>query len=99
MTAALCAGQSMPAEVAGRFTEVDEVIERTFKAIESELVKCVRQAPRAGDIDEDRDARTIAVTILAITRGMEALGKAGASSAALSLVAQGALGFLFPTSR
>jgi AcrR family transcriptional regulator len=87
------------AEVAGRFTEVDEVIERTFKAIEAELVKCVRQAQRAGDIDEDRDARTIAVTILAVTRGMEALGKAGASAASLSLVAQGALSLLSPTSR
>jgi TetR/AcrR family transcriptional repressor of nem operon len=87
------------AEVAGRFPEVDKVIETTFKAMEGEIVKCVRQAERAGDIDRDRDARTIAVTLLAVVRGMEALGEAGASSASLSLVAQGALGLLKPTSR
>jgi TetR/AcrR family transcriptional repressor of nem operon len=86
------------AEVAGRFPEVDKVIEATFKALEGEVVKCVRQAQRAGDIEPDRDARTIALTLLAVVRGMEALGEAGASSASLSLVAQGALGLLKPIS-
>ena len=86
------------AELAGRFPEVDKVIETTFATLEREIVQCVRQAQRAGDIDQDRDARTIAVTLLAIQRGMEALGKAGASSASLALVAQGALDLLKPAS-
>jgi TetR/AcrR family transcriptional repressor of nem operon len=85
------------AELAGRFPDVDKVIDKTFKALERELLKCVRQAQSAGDIDQDSDARTIAVTLLAVLRGMEALGKAGASSASLSLVAQGALALLKPT--
>ncbi len=82
------------AEVAGRFPDVDKIIERTFKAMERELVQCVRQAQRAGDIAPDRDARTIGVTLLAVVRGMGALAQAGTSSASLSLAAQGALGLL-----
>lgn len=82
------------AELAGRFPEVDARIESTFAALEREILQCVRQAQRAGDIDPDRDARTIAITLLAIQRGMEALGKAGVSSASLALVARGALDVL-----
>jgi len=66
--------------------------------LECEILQCVRQAQRAGDIDQDRDARTIGVTLLAVLRGMEALGKAGVSSASLALVAQGALDLLKPAS-
>jgi TetR/AcrR family transcriptional regulator, transcriptional repressor for nem operon len=87
------------AELAGRFPEVDRIIEKTFKGIESEIQQCVRQAQRADDIDPNVDARTIAVTILAVVRGMEALGKAGASSASLSAMAQGALSLLGPSTR
>jgi TetR/AcrR family transcriptional repressor of nem operon len=82
------------AEVAGRFPEVDKIIERTFKAMEREIVQGVRQAQSAGDIAADRDARTIGVTLLAVVRGMGALAQAGMSSASLSLAAQGALGLL-----
>ncbi len=82
------------AEVAGRFPDVDKVIDLTFKAMEREIVQCVRQAQSAGDIAPDRDARTIGVTLLAVVRGMGALAQAGMSSAALSLAAQGALGLL-----
>ena len=85
------------AELAGRFPKVDKVIETTFAGLEREISQCVRQAQRAGDIDQDRDARTIAVTLLAIQRGMEALGKAGISSASLALVAHGALDLLEPS--
>jgi len=81
-------------EVAGRFPDVDKIIERTFKAMEREIVRCVRQAQSAGDIAADRDARTIGVTLLAVVRGMGALAQAGTSSASLSLAAQGALGLL-----
>jgi TetR/AcrR family transcriptional repressor of nem operon len=82
------------AEVAGRFPNVDKIIERTFKAMEREIVRCVRQAQSAGDVAADRDARTIGVTLLAVVRGMGALAQAGTSSASLSLAAQGALGLL-----
>ncbi len=82
------------AEVAARSSEVDKIIERTFKTMERELVRCVRQAQSAGDIAAERDARTIGVTLLAVVRGMGALAQAGASSATLSLSAKGALGLL-----
>ena len=82
------------AEVAGRFPEADKIIERTFKTMEREIVRCVRQAQSARDIAADRDARTIGVTLLAVVRGMGALAQAGTSSASLLLAAQGALGLL-----
>lgn len=82
------------AETAGRFPDVDEVIERTFKAMEREIVHCVRQAQSAGDIAPERDARTIGVTVLAVVRGLGALAQAGMSSGSLSLAAQAALGLL-----
>jgi AcrR family transcriptional regulator len=82
------------AEAAGRFPDVDKIIERTFKAMERAIVQCVRQAQSAGDITADRDARTIGVTLLAVVRGMGSLAQAGTSSASLSLAAQGALGLL-----
>ncbi len=87
------------AEVGGRFPDVDKIIEKTFKALEGEILKCVRQAQRAGDVDRGSDARMIAVTLLALLRGIEALTKAGASSASLSLAAEGAMALLKPTSR
>jgi TetR/AcrR family transcriptional regulator, transcriptional repressor for nem operon len=85
------------AEIAGLFPDVDKIIEKAFKAMEREILKCVRQAQHAGEIDRAADARTIAVTLLAVLRGIEALKKAGASQASLSLVANGALVLLKPT--
>ena len=82
------------AETAGRFPDVDKVIEQTFKAMEREIVRCVRQAQNAGDVAAERDARMIGVTILAVVRGIGALAQAGVSSASLSLAAQGALQLL-----
>jgi len=82
------------AETAARFPEVDKIIQRTFKAMEREIVNCVRQAQSAGDISAERDARTIGVTLLAVVRGMGSLAQAGMSPASLALAAQGALGLL-----
>ena len=82
------------AELAGRFTDVDELIARTFKAMEDELYGCVRQAQVAGDVDGGRDARTLAVTLLAVLRGVESLKKAGAPPATLARAARGAVELL-----
>lgn len=82
------------AELGGQFPDVDKVIQKSFEALEKELVRCVRKAQRAGDIDPSCDARTLAVTLLAILRGLEALKKAGASPSTLSLLAKGAMNLL-----
>jgi AcrR family transcriptional regulator len=79
------------AETAARFPEVDKIIQRTFKAMEREIVNCVRQAQSAGDITAERDARTIGTMLLAVVRGMGSLAQAGMSAASLALAAQGAL--------
>jgi AcrR family transcriptional regulator len=89
-----CMLEKGTAETAGRFSEIDKIIERTFKAMERAIVQCVRQAQSAGDIAADRDARMIGVTLLAAVRGMGALAQAGMSPATLSLAAQGALSLL-----
>jgi TetR/AcrR family transcriptional regulator, transcriptional repressor for nem operon len=85
-------------EVAGSFPDIDGLINETFRALEREILTCVRQAQRVGDINNSRDAREVAMTLLVILRGMEALGRGGASPKSLALVVQGALDFLDPAS-
>jgi len=68
--------------------------EQTFDAIEQALVGCIEGAQRAGDIDPSADGRQLAVLILAILRGIEALGKAGKSKSALRGIADAALAVL-----
>jgi hypothetical protein len=64
---------------------------QTFDAIEEALVGCIEGAQRAGDIDPSADARQLAGLILAVLRGIEALGKAGKSKSALRGIADTAL--------
>jgi hypothetical protein len=52
---------------------------------------CIRQAQRAGDIDPGADARRHGRLLLAVLRGIEALGKANTSRASLRSIAEAAL--------
>ncbi len=79
------------AELAGRDAGVDAVVAEFDKNMERALAKCIRQAQRCGDVAPDADARQLALTLLAVLRGMESLGKAGAGTATLRLIADGAL--------
>jgi len=82
------------AELAGRDADVDAIVSDFVKSMERTLVKCIRQAQRCGDVARDADARQLALMLLAVLRGMESLGKAGAGTATLRLIADGALASL-----
>jgi AcrR family transcriptional regulator len=82
------------AELAGSDPAVAARAKQTFDAIERALVGCIEAAQRAGDIDSSADARQLAGLILAVLRGIEALGKAGKSRAALRGIADTALAVL-----
>jgi TetR/AcrR family transcriptional regulator, transcriptional repressor for nem operon len=82
------------AELAGSDPAVAARAKQTFDAIEQALVGCIEGAQRAGDIDPSADGRQLAGLILAILRGIEALGKAGKSKAALRGIADAALAVL-----
>jgi AcrR family transcriptional regulator len=82
------------AELAGKDPAVAARAKQTFDAIEEALVGCIEGAQRAGDIDPSADGRQLAGLILAILRGIEALGKAGKSKSALRGIADAALAVL-----
>jgi AcrR family transcriptional regulator len=82
------------AELAGNDPAVAASVKRTFDAIEEALARCIQGAQRAGDIAPTADSRQLAGLILAILRGIEALGKAGRSKSALRGIAEAALGVL-----
>jgi TetR/AcrR family transcriptional regulator, transcriptional repressor for nem operon len=55
---------------------------------------CLEKAQRHGDIDPAADPRALAGLLLAVLRGIEALGKAGKSEASLRSIAETALAVL-----
>ena len=85
-------------ELAGQDTEVAERALRTFEALEDVLTTCIEKAQRHGDIEPTADARAFAGMLLAVMRGIEAMGKAGKSEASLRRIAETALAAL-PTTQ
>jgi AcrR family transcriptional regulator len=82
------------AELAGSDPAVAARAKQTFDAIEEAFVDCIEGAQRAGDIDPSADAHQLAGLLLAVLRGIEALGKAGKSKSALRGIADTALAVL-----
>jgi TetR/AcrR family transcriptional repressor of nem operon len=82
------------AELSGTDPAVAASAKRTIEAIEDGLARCIEGAQRAGDIDPSADGRQLAGLMLAILRGIEALGKAGKSKSALRGIADAALAVL-----
>jgi TetR/AcrR family transcriptional repressor of nem operon len=79
------------AELAGQDPAVADRARRTFQALEDALVECIRKAQRAGHIDPAADARRHGRLLLAVLRGIEALGKANTSQESLRSIAEVAL--------
>lgn len=82
------------AELAGNDPAVAARAKQTFDAIEDAVVDCIAGAQRAGDIDPSADGRELAGLLLAVLRGIEALGKGGKSKPALRDIADAALALL-----
>ncbi len=67
------------AELAALDPEVAARSRQAFEEIARNLVGCVEQAQRAGDIGSGADAQRLGHFILVVLRGIEALAQAGAS--------------------
>jgi AcrR family transcriptional regulator len=79
------------AELAGQDEAVAERASQALEAIEGLLAGCIEQAQRHGNITASADPRQLAGLLLAVLRGLEALGKAGKGRASLTSIADAAL--------
>jgi AcrR family transcriptional regulator len=82
------------AELSGQDPAVAATARRTFEAIQELLTSCIAGAQRAGDIKQDADPAQLAALLLAVLRGIEALGKGGSSPDSLRAIADTALALL-----
>jgi AcrR family transcriptional regulator len=78
--------------------EHDEAVaaraQRAFRDLQARLTDCVAAAQRAGDLADDQPPDQLAGLLLAVLRGIEALGKGGAKPETLHSVAETALTLL-----
>ena len=70
-------------ELADRDPEVAEAARCAYRRLEDEYAGCIEQAQTAGEVDAALDARALATYFVAVTRGMEVLGTAGADRSVL----------------
>ncbi|MFJ5264922.1 TetR/AcrR family transcriptional regulator [Streptomyces sp. NPDC088387] len=82
------------AELSAQDPAVVETARKTFSAIHELLAACIAGAQRAGDLKKDTDPAQLAGVVLAVLRGVEALGKGGSSPEALRAIADTALALL-----
>jgi TetR/AcrR family transcriptional regulator, transcriptional repressor for nem operon len=75
------------AELAGIDDAVEKKVERAYATWRDELVACVKEAQRDGDIDAKQNPQALAGALLAFMRGQEALHKGGAKPAQLKAAA------------
>jgi TetR/AcrR family transcriptional repressor of nem operon len=78
-------------ELAGQDPAVADRARRTFEALEDALVECIQQAQRQGDVDPIADARRHGRLLMAVLRGIEALGKGSIDKQSLRSIAEAAL--------
>ncbi len=82
------------AELSGHDPDVTARSRRTLEAVAAALAQDVRGAQRHGDVDPAADPDQLADLVLAVLRGIEALGKAGIDADRLENVAETALAVL-----
>jgi TetR/AcrR family transcriptional repressor of nem operon len=79
------------AELAAEDPEAARIAADAYAIYEAALVECLAGARRAGDARDDIDAAAGGALLLATLRGIEALGRAGHSKAALRRIGDTAL--------
>jgi TetR/AcrR family transcriptional repressor of nem operon len=67
---------------------------RTFERLREALAADIKGAQRSGDIDPAADPRKLADLVLAVLRGIEALGKGGTNKGALRAIGETAISVL-----
>lgn len=82
------------AELSEHEPDVASHARQTLERIAAALAEDIRAAQRHGDLDPGADADQLATLVLAVLRGVEALGKAGLDAGRLEGVAEAAIGLL-----
>ncbi|WP_410645782.1 TetR/AcrR family transcriptional regulator [Amycolatopsis sp. lyj-346] len=67
---------------------------RLFRDLQDHLTACIAGAQRAGDLATGQDPARLAGLVLAVLRGLEALGKGGVEAAEVRAIAETALAVL-----
>jgi TetR/AcrR family transcriptional regulator, transcriptional repressor for nem operon len=78
-----CLLASSTAELAGVDADVGRRVQETFRGLEQSYASAIARAQDEGDIDPDADATALGGLLLAVARGVEALGHAGTPEATL----------------
>nr|MEA2798834.1 TetR/AcrR family transcriptional regulator, transcriptional repressor for nem operon [Phenylobacterium sp.] len=86
-----CLLASSTAELAGTDADVSARVCQTFGGLEASFVAAVRRAQADGDIDPAADAEALGAMLLAVARGLEALGHGGTTEDHLVMAAEAAL--------
>ncbi|MQY30567.1 TetR/AcrR family transcriptional regulator [Nocardia aurantia] len=82
------------AELADRDPDVARISAAAYRIYEQALTECLRAAQAAGDARSDLDPGAGGALLLAVLRGIEALGRAGHSEPALRAIADSAVAML-----
>lgn len=82
------------AELSEHDPDVTARSRRTLEGIATALAQDIRAAQRHGDLDPAADADQLAALVVAVLRGVEALGKAGIEADRLESVAETAIALL-----
>src|ERR1700758_3024751 len=89
-----CLTAKSAAELAATDKAVARRVKRFLDAYQTELAETISAAQREGDLDGAVESRDLAALVLTILRGMEALRKAGASSATITSASEQAVALL-----
>jgi TetR/AcrR family transcriptional regulator, transcriptional repressor for nem operon len=82
------------AELASTDPDVARAVHGSLSAWRTELVDCLTAAQREGAVHPGSDAESLATMLLAVLRGLEALGKAGIGPDQITAAADRALALL-----
>ncbi|MFF4731266.1 TetR/AcrR family transcriptional regulator [Streptomyces mirabilis] len=89
-----CMMAKIAAEVSAVDEDVAERIAEVVRGLHGALRGCIARAQAEGSLDADADADSLAGLLLAVLRGLEALGKAGATPEVVNGAAEQALALL-----
>jgi TetR/AcrR family transcriptional repressor of nem operon len=83
-----CMMAKSAAELGAVDDDVERAVERAYATWRDELVDCIKEAQRDGDIDARQNPQALATTLLSFMRGLEALHKGGIKPAQIKTAAE-----------
>lgn len=89
-----CLLASSTAELAGVDADVGQCVVEAFGTLQQRYASAVARAQEEGDVARDADAAVLGGLLLAVGRGVEALGHAGAPEASLVRTVEAAIAAL-----